>query len=132
MEIKQLTFTRFLAAFVIILFHYGQNATPFDSGVLGRFAREGSFAISYFFCLSGYILTHVYYLDNQTSLNKKTFFVKRFARIYPIYLFGFLSALVTGIIFLNAIPRGGSIILQLFVLYAWVLGIVLEINYFFW
>jgi len=128
-EIKQLTFTRFVAAFIIILFHYGQSAIPFDSGLLGHLAKEGSFSVSYFFCLSGYILAHVYYKDDNSLINKKVFFIKRFARIYPIYLVGFLAALITGIVLLNAVPKGYSIILQLLGLHAWVPGICLEINY---
>lgn len=129
MEIKQLTFTRFIAAFAILLFHYGQNTIPFDAGLLGHFAKEGAFSVSYFFCLSGYILAHVYYKDDNSLLNKKMFFVKRFARIYPIYLIGFLVALISGIFLFHAIPKGNSIILQLLGLHAWVPGLCLEINY---
>lgn len=129
MEIKQLTFTRFVAAFIIILFHYGHSAIPFDSGLFGHFAKEGAFSVSYFFCLSGYILAHVYYKDDNTLINKKVFFIKRFARIYPIYLIGFLAALISGIVLLNVLPKGYSIILQLLGFHVWVPGICLEINY---
>lgn len=129
MEIKQLTFTRFIAAFTIVLFHYGQSAIPFDSGLLGHFAKDGAFSVSYFFCLSGYILAHVYYKDDASLINKKTFFLKRFARIYPIYFIGFAVVLISGICFFNAVPKGYSIILQLLGLHAWFPGLCLEINY---
>lgn len=129
MEIRQLTFTRFAAAFTILLFHYGQTAFPFHSGLLHHFAKEGAFAVSYFFCLSGYILAHVYYRDDDTRINKKAFYIKRFARIYPLYFLGFALALTLGIVLLHAIPKGNSILLQAFGLHAWVPSLCLEINY---
>lgn len=49
MEIRQLTFTRFLAALTIIVFHYGQDSFPFNNGLLHQFAKEGAFAVSFFF-----------------------------------------------------------------------------------
>jgi peptidoglycan/LPS O-acetylase OafA/YrhL len=126
MEIKQLTFTRFIAAFVIILFHYGQNSFPFNTGMLHHFARESAFAVSYFFCLSGYILSHVYY---GSELNNKQFFIKRIARIYPLYFTGFIVVLISIILLFDALPKGSSIILQLLGLHAWAPGMALEINY---
>ena len=129
MEIKQLTFTRFIAAFTIVLFHYGQSAIPFDSGLLGHFAKDGAFSVSYFFCLSGYILAHVYCKEDCSLINKKAFFLKRFARIYPIYFIGFIVVLLSGILFFNAAPKGYSIILQVLGLHAWFPGLSLEINY---
>lgn len=129
MEIRQLTFTRFLAALTIIVFHYGQDSFPFNNGLLQQFAKEGAFAVSYFFCLSGYILSHVYYKTDTPLIDKKSFYLKRFARIYPLYLFGFVIALVSGIILFHSVPKGNSIILQLLGLHAWVPGICLEINF---
>lgn len=129
MEIRQLTFTRFIAALIIIVFHYGQGCFPFNNGLFQHFAREGAFAVSYFFCLSGYILVYVYYKPDNILNNKMFFYKKRFARIYPLYLLGFVTALFSGIILFHSIPKGNSIILQLFGLHAWVPGICLEINF---
>lgn len=128
MEIRQLTFTRFLAALTIIIFHYGKDSFPFNNDLIQHFAKEGAFAVSCFFCLSGYILSHVYY-KTENRFDKKSFYLKRFARIYPLYLLGFVIALVSGIILINSFPKGNSIILQLFGLHAWVPGICLEINF---
>ena len=129
MEIRQLTFTRFLAALTIIIFHYGQDCFPFNNGLLQHFAKEGAFAVSYFFCLSGYILAHVYYKSDGPQINKKKIYIKRFARIYPLYLLGFVIALISGIILFHSVPKGNSIILQLLGFHAWIPGICLEINY---
>ncbi|MCW3085463.1 MAG: acyltransferase 3 [Bacteroidetes bacterium] len=129
MEIRQLTFTRFVAALMILIFHYGQHAFPFNSGLLQHFAKEGAFAVSYFFCLSGYILAHVYYKTDRSKIDKKEFYLKRFARIYPLYFFGFFMALISGFFLYHSIPKGNSIILQMLGLHAWVPGICLEINF---
>jgi len=128
MEIRQLTSTRFFAALTIVAFHFGKTAFPFKHGLLQHAVNEGSFAVSYFFCLSGYILAHVYYNAGGT-LNKKEFYLRRFARIYPLYFLGFALALVSGIVLYHAIPKGNSILLQAFGLHAWVPGICLEINF---
>lgn len=129
MEISQLTFTRFLAALTIIIYHYGRGCYPFNDGLLGHYGQEGAFAVSYFFCLSGYILAHVYDTEQSAQLTKKEFYFKRFARIFPLYVTGFIITLISGIFLLDAMPKGRSILLQLFGLHAWVPGICLEINY---
>lgn len=95
---------------------------------LHHFAKEGAFAVSFFFCLAGYILAHVYY-RKEAAISKKEFYIKRFARIYPLHFLGFALALALGIVLLHAIPKGNSIILQAFGLQAWVPAICLEINY---
>lgn len=129
MLIKQLTFTRFIAALIIVLFHYGTLAFPFDKGMLNHFAQNGPFAVSFFFCLSGYILTQVYYQSDFVKINIKQYLSKRFARIYPVYFLALILTLALGFFINNSAPKGSSIILQLFALHAWVPGICLEINY---
>jgi peptidoglycan/LPS O-acetylase OafA/YrhL len=129
MEIKALTFTRFIAALTIVIFHYGQHCFPFDKGIRLSFSQEGSFAVSYFFCLSGYILAHVYNNKEHAAFNKKQFFIKRIARIYPLYLLSFFATLVLGMVVFNSYPRGFSILLQFIGFHAWIPGICLEINY---
>ncbi len=129
MLIKQLTFTRFLAALIIVLFHYGSSAFPFNHGMLNHFIQNGPFAVSFFFCLSGYILSQVYYQTNFVKINIRQYLSKRFARIYPVYFLAFIFTLALGIFFNNSTPKGLSIILQLFALHAWFPGICLEINY---
>ncbi|MFL5762671.1 MAG: acyltransferase family protein [Bacteroidia bacterium] len=129
MKVDQLTFTRFAAAIIVVIFHYGLKSAPFNNGILHDFMNQGGDAVSYFFCLSGYILAQVYYEGDSTALSKRTFFIKRFARIYPLYFLGFAAALITGLITAGVLPMGYSIILQMLGLHAWVPGIMLEINY---
>jgi peptidoglycan/LPS O-acetylase OafA/YrhL len=88
--INALTGLRFIAAFLIVLHHFGKPPSP-------QFARivlaHGFVAVTLFFILSGFILTYSY-MSHEGSLNtsKRNFWVARFARIYPVYLLGFLIA----------------------------------------
>jgi peptidoglycan/LPS O-acetylase OafA/YrhL len=92
-KISPLTSVRFfLASFV--LFHH--SVRVFFPGFSGRgahgvpedFLDIVSFAfpvsVSFFYLLSGYVLSLVYLRDGQ-ALNKSRFFAARFARLYPLY-----------------------------------------------
>lgn len=125
--IKQLTFLRFLAAVLVVLFHYGRNTWPFNTNEISKIVLEGSIAVSFFFFLSGVVLAINYF--NKKNLNFKTFITKRLARIYPVYLLAFFTTLILAMLINNAYPKGLSILLQALSLHAWVPGICLEINY---
>ena len=86
-EIPLLTTVRFFAAFLILLFHL-EIRWPLASlpRHLANVLNQGAIGMSLFFILSGFILTYNY--DSSQSLeNYKDFLIRRFARIYPIYLF---------------------------------------------
>jgi peptidoglycan/LPS O-acetylase OafA/YrhL len=92
-KISPLTSVRFfLASFV--LFHHsvrtffpgfsarGAHRVPED--FLGIVSFAFPVAVSFFYLLSGYVLSLVYLRDGQ-ALNKRRFFTARFARLYPLY-----------------------------------------------
>ena len=92
-KISPLTSARFfLASFV--LFHHsvrtffpgfsGRGAHRVPEGFLGIVSFAFPVAVSFFYLLSGYVLSLVYLRDGQT-LNKRRFFTARFARLYPLY-----------------------------------------------
>jgi peptidoglycan/LPS O-acetylase OafA/YrhL len=81
---RQLTVTRFLAAILVVIFHYGRSTFPFNSAALAGAVSLAPVAVSYFFALSGFILAVVYHDDK--TFNKLTFYVKRLLRVYPAYL----------------------------------------------
>ena len=126
-----LHFTRFVAAFCVIAYHYGKAATPFKAGLINTFIQNGGFAVSYFFALSGFIMMYAYYKP-QGDINVNAFWTARFARIYPVYLLSFLLVLLAILIFNESKPKGISIILQALCLQAWKPGISMEINYVSW
>ena len=92
-KISPLTSVRFfLASFV--LFHHsvrtffpvysGRGAHGVPEGFLGIVSFEFPVAVSFFYLLSGYVLSLVNLRDGQ-ALNKSQFFAARFARLYPLY-----------------------------------------------
>ena len=88
-EILPLTSSRFIAAFAVILYHTafpfvpGLSAVPMFSAIV----EHGNSAVDFFFALSGYILTLTY---SPRTYDKTSFFVARFARVYPVYAFALL------------------------------------------
>jgi peptidoglycan/LPS O-acetylase OafA/YrhL len=92
-KISPLTSVRFfLASFV--LFHHsvrtffpvysGRGAHGVPEGFLGIVSFAFPVAVSFFYLLSGYVLSLVNLRDGQ-ALNKSQFFAARFARLYPLY-----------------------------------------------
>ena len=92
-KIYPLTSVRFFAA-SLVLFHHsvrtflpafsarGVHGVPKD--VAGIVSLAFPVSASFFFFLSGYVLSFVY-LHNQATLDLRNFFASRFARLYPLY-----------------------------------------------
>lgn len=88
MKIPQLTITRFFAAIFIVFYHDQGNTFPFN-----QFKNWINFAnvfVSYFFVLSGFILVISSAKNINKQISSKHFWHKRFARIYPVYIFALL------------------------------------------
>ncbi len=87
-----LTSVRFFAAIYVVFFHY---AKPFVASnlILNTIVQYGYVGVSFFFVLSGFILTYNYLADPGKPVNKRRFWIARFARIYPVYILAFLLAL---------------------------------------
>ncbi len=77
--INTLTSLRFFAALGVVLVHIRATMPGVYDGFL--FDRMGA-GVDFFFVLSGYVLAITY----RNGLVLKTFVVRRFARIYPLYL----------------------------------------------
>lgn len=89
MRIEQLTFTRFIAALTIIIFHFARQVPPFDSAFLSDVVLKLSVGVSYFYLLSGFIMIVSY--GSFQKLGWIQYMQNRVARVYPVYLLGFLS-----------------------------------------
>lgn len=98
MLINQLTFTRFVAAIVIVFFHFAVNNQVYPFYIsewqwLADIIKVGNLPVLYFFILSGFILTINY--PNRARINKPgDFYWKRFSRIYPIYFISFILSVL--------------------------------------
>ena len=92
MRIEQLTFTRFLAALIIVVFHYGLDVPPFmHPSISFLFSNIG---ISYFFVLSGFVMV-IAYSKSGKEIAPIQYYRNRFARVYPVYLFALLLSMLT-------------------------------------
>mgnify|MGYP006153876425 CR=1 FL=1 len=134
MRLEQLTFLRFVAAFALVIYHYGTKVFPFNTEFLNLIFRNSNLGVSFFFVLSGYVLMLAY--GNKKLVSKTAFFKKRFARIYPVYIVG-ISLMVFYYIAYGYFGNGGTISLvevisNVFLLQAWIPQHALTINYVGW
>lgn len=87
--LPNLTSLRFFAAMMVFLYHtahlFPWPHWPWLSTLLG----SGFSGVSLFFVLSGFLLAY----NHQTVPSPGRFYLLRFARIYPLYLFAFLCSL---------------------------------------
>ncbi len=91
--LKALTSVRFFAALHVALYHF---VRPFALwGFLAPVMRVGYVGVSFFFFLSGYILTYSHAAEYEAGLGSaKRFWMARVARIYPVYLLSMLMVAV--------------------------------------
>ncbi|MBN2485666.1 MAG: acyltransferase [Bacteroidales bacterium] len=125
MRIEQLTFTRFFAAIIIVIYHSAMSVFPFSHHSLAFIFNHASIGVSYFFTLSGFVMVIAYHSNSRVSVFD--FLKNRFARIYPVF---FLA-----IVILLAYARkvnyridNADLCLSLHLLQAWVPGKALTLN----
>lgn len=85
-----LTSLRFFAATEVVVFH---SYLPWQSDFLRGLTSAGYQSVTFFFVLSGFILTYVYMgTSEQIPLNvtERAFWKARFARLSPAYFLGLL------------------------------------------
>ena len=99
-ELMALTSLRFVACFMVVMFHY--EGALFGSYSLIPFASVGFLGVTFFFVLSGFILCHRY-SDVDFSRNELyQFYAARFARVYPAYIISVvlsLPALINAVLY---------------------------------
>ncbi|MDD3108637.1 MAG: acyltransferase [Alistipes sp.] len=87
-RMPELDALRGLAALAVIFFHFSltlpREATERGFWELMLF-QAGAERVTFFFVLSGFVLT-LSVLHRQTLVDYKAYFVRRFMRIYPLYL----------------------------------------------
>ena len=85
-KLDQLTTTRFIAALSVVLFHSARNLDIFKFLPM---LTAGPAAVSYFYVLSGFVMALVYYRPGKPFIFSK-YWLARFSRIYPVYIFSFI------------------------------------------
>ena len=88
MRIESLTFFRFIAASIVVIFHYGRGTALAD--LAPGFLTAGPEMVSFFFVLSGFVLMIAYW---NRELDTKKFLRARLARIVPIYYLALIAVL---------------------------------------
>ncbi|PAW36174.1 hypothetical protein CIL06_10875 [Pantoea vagans] len=80
--LKSIHYTRGLAALLVVMYHFSfmyiGKVEPFNTAFL-----NGGFGVDLFFLISGFIITYV----TEKKSHMFIFFLKRFFRIYPLFLF---------------------------------------------
>lgn len=84
-DLKALTSLRFVAAMLIVVLH---ARNYFQWGWLTSGTAALGHGVSFFFVLSGFILTHVYSTKPMPSYG--SFMLSRFARLWPVHAFAII------------------------------------------
>jgi len=137
-ELGALTGLRYGAAIWVVLFHFAPVQSPGVPRFLRDFIELGYLAVALFFVLSGFVLAYSY-LDAAGRMRTGTpsFWVARFARIYPAYLTSFLLSIplyvvakaATGTFAAVTIRSLGTSALYLFLIQAWTPWTAFIMNY---
>lgn len=91
-HLDALTSLRFLAAFGVLVLHYRDLLGPMPSWVM-RGVIGGQYGVTFFFILSGFILTYRYeewFAHGVADTRFWRFQRLRVSRIYPVYIVGLL------------------------------------------
>lgn len=126
MRIDQLTFSRFIAAIAVVIYHYGLGVYPFNTTALTSLFAQGNIAVSYFFLLSGFIMIIAYH--KYDKIMPFAYWKNRFARIYPVYFLALILLLFFKLRYHNT-AEFNELLLNLFMIQSWIPGKALSFNY---
>ena len=100
-EIRALAGARAFPPLVLVMFHFSEGHGYRNFWPLDLLAARGYLWVEFFFCLSGFILTHVYgeRLAKLFTRDGYIQFLKaRLTRLYPLHLFMLLAVLAVLIV----------------------------------
>lgn len=84
---------RFFSFFLVFLHH---SPIP-DSSILFFFSKSGGIGVSFFFVLSGFLITYIllYEKINIGKISLRKFYIRRILRIWPLFYVMILFAFIT-------------------------------------
>jgi peptidoglycan/LPS O-acetylase OafA/YrhL len=118
MRIEQLTFTRFVAAISIVVYHFGMVLFPFRTDAFSFLFRQANLGVSYFFILSGFVMIIAYGGNGNSHIDRKKYYLSRIARIYPVYFIALFLLFVYYIVRSKPVDAVGYA-MNLFVIQSW-------------
>jgi peptidoglycan/LPS O-acetylase OafA/YrhL len=124
LRIEQLTFTRFIAAIAIVIFHFGSGSYLFNNEYVSFIFEKANNGVSYFFILSGFIMIIAY--ENRGNISFREYMKNRLARIYPVYFLAIFLLLGIGLFSNINIP---DLLLSIFMVQSWFPEKALTLNY---
>ena len=113
-HLNALTGLRFLAALAVFVHHLRAVYPSLAVGV-----PIGDYAVSFFFVLSGFILTYVY-AGKLTRRTIGAFYIRRFARIWPLHLVTLLIAISISFGFRHTLKIPALLFSNLFLVQTWI------------
>lgn len=91
--INALTLLRFIFAIMV----FGAHCYVIDNFFDTHFFKEGFVGVSFFFVLSGFIIAYNYQEKlRENKITKRTFWVARIARVYPLHWQALFIAVALG------------------------------------
>ena len=134
MNTDQLTFTRFIAAILIVIYHFGGDVFPFSNPWLAPFFHHSNLGVSYFFLLSGFVMVVAYGRKNK-AVDYGNYLQNRAARILPLYYFAMLLMLIYFFIRISLLhvhsdyqPSVTDVVLHTLLIQSWLPGKATSIN----
>lgn len=118
-KIESLTAFRFLAALIVVFFHYGRSVT----GGVGMLSA-GPQMVTFFFVLSGLVMYLAHHDDHTPALR---YWKARIARIAPVYMLALVAAAVATVVSSNNMS-GVALFFSATFLQAWIPPYPLTIN----
>lgn len=129
LRLDQLTFSRFIAALSIVIYHYGLNVSPFSSDTVSFLFEQANVGVSYFFILSGFIMIIAY--ARFPKVDAAEYLKNRLARIYPLLVLSVIP-FIFACLFMPDKMAFSDLFFNLSTLQAWIPGKAVAGNYPLW
>ncbi|MBW1619332.1 acyltransferase family protein [Empedobacter falsenii] len=96
MNTNQLTFTRFIAALFIVIYHFASSLFIIENDFIKVQREFLNLGVGYFYVLSGFVMMLAY--GDKEKINKKDYWINRVARVYPLHIFTLLLTIIVSLL----------------------------------